>query len=145
MSGDGLEDLWLSDNRGYTAHMLGLLTEAETKIYLEDNPMARESLNDATPEEWDKVSRDQLSKIRRFAPNVGKVPLCPTRAIDKQEGGNHYKKLKIQPIEYIQANNLSYEQGNVVKYITRYENKGGIEDLRKAIHFIELIIEGTDI
>lgn len=60
-------------------------------------------------------------------------------ALKKQEGGAHYKSLKIQPVEYINANNLSYLQGNVVKYITRYRDKNGIEDLNKAIHYIELI------
>jgi len=76
-------------------------------------------------------------------------PMCspsePTnqaiRAIDKQEGGNHYKKFKIQPIEFIQANKLSYAQGNVIKYICRYSDKGGKEDLLKAIHYIELMVE----
>lgn len=61
--------------------------------------------------------------------------------LDKQVGGNHYKKFKIQPIEFIQANNLTYEQGNIIKYICRYDFKDGIEDLDKAIHYIELIKE----
>ena len=62
-------------------------------------------------------------------------------ALEVQEGGEHYKKLKIQPVEYINANNLSYFQGNVVKYVTRYKDKNGEQDLRKAIHYLELIIE----
>lgn len=53
----------------------------------------------------------------------------------------HYNSHAIQPIQYIQANKLSYEQGNVVKYITRYRMKGGLEDLLKAKRYIELIIE----
>lgn len=103
--------------------------------------MAR--LNDISPAEWDKVFRAQKNKKTSTSLcGLGKTPLVPTtKAIDKQEGGDHYKSLKIQPIEYIQANNLSYEQGNVVKYITRYKEKGGVEDLLKAIHYIDLIIE----
>lgn len=62
-------------------------------------------------------------------------------ALDRQEGGSHYKKYKVQPVEYAMANNLNYCQANVVKYTTRYRDKGGIEDLRKAIHNIELLIE----
>ena len=60
-------------------------------------------------------------------------------ALEKQEGGGHYKEFKIQPVEYIHANNLSYFQGNVVKYVTRYRLKNGLEDLNKAIHYLELI------
>ena len=63
------------------------------------------------------------------------------KAKDIQVGGNHYKDLKIQPIEYIQANDLSYCEANVVKYVTRWRGKNGIEDLRKAKHYIDLLIE----
>ncbi len=84
------------------------------------------NLNSATPEEWDAAARTHLH---------------PPSPLKKQEGGNHYKSLKIQPIEYIQANKLGYEQGNVVKYVTRYNEKGGVEDLLKAIHYIELLID----
>lgn len=62
-------------------------------------------------------------------------------SLDTQVGGGHYKKYKIQPVEYAMANNLSYCQANAVKYVTRYRDKGGIEDLRKAIHNIEILIE----
>lgn len=62
-------------------------------------------------------------------------------ALKIQHGGNHYKTLKIQPIEYILANDLGYCEGNVVKYISRYKLKGGIEDLKKAKHYIELLME----
>lgn len=58
---------------------------------------------------------------------------------DNQVGGNHYRKLKIQPIEYIMANQLGYCEGNVVKYITRWEDKGGVQDLDKAIQYINFI------
>ena len=63
------------------------------------------------------------------------------KAIDKQVGGNHYKKYAIQPVEYAMANHLNYCQANAIKYTTRYKDKGGVEDLRKAIHNIELLIE----
>ena len=58
-----------------------------------------------------------------------------------QVGGSHYKNLVIQPVEYITANNLSYLQGSVIKYVTRYKNKNGIEDLQKATHFIQMMIQ----
>ena len=58
-----------------------------------------------------------------------------------QVGGGHYKELKIQPIEYILENNLGYCEANVVKYITRWRSKNGVEDLRKAKHYIDFLIE----
>ena len=61
--------------------------------------------------------------------------------LDKQIGGNHYKKYAIQPVEYAMANNLNYCQANAVKYVTRYKDKGGVEDLKKAIHNLEILIE----
>lgn len=62
-------------------------------------------------------------------------------ALEKQEGGMHYKSLAIQPVEYIHANGVGYFEGNVIKYVTRWKSKGGIEDLKKAKHYIELLIE----
>lgn len=60
--------------------------------------------------------------------------------LDKQVGGNHYKDLHIQPVEYIHANNIPYLEGNVIKYITRWRKKNGIADLEKAKHYIDLLI-----
>ena len=62
------------------------------------------------------------------------------RPYSAQVGGDHYKDLAIQPVEYIVANNLSYLQGSVIKYTTRYKSKGGVEDLKKAIHFLQMMI-----
>ena len=61
-------------------------------------------------------------------------------ANDTQTGGTHYQ-VAIQPWDYIIANNLGYLEGNVIKYVTRYKNKGGIEDLRKAQHYLAKLIE----
>ena len=63
------------------------------------------------------------------------------KATSKQVGGNHYKDCKIMPIEYIHKNNLDFLEGNVVKYITRHKLKGGKEDIKKVIHYAELILE----
>jgi hypothetical protein len=61
--------------------------------------------------------------------------------LTKQEGGQHYKDKAIQPIVYIHANKLGFFAGNVVKYITRYKEKNGAEDVRKAIHYCQLLLE----
>ena len=62
-------------------------------------------------------------------------------ALDYQILGNHYKDKGIQPIIYIHANDLGFCEGNVVKYVTRWRDKGGEADLRKAIHYLELLIQ----
>ena len=63
-------------------------------------------------------------------------------ALDRQVGSSqHYKDFKIQPIEFITANKLSFIQGNVIKYICRYDKKNGNEDIDKAIHYCELLKE----
>lgn len=62
-------------------------------------------------------------------------------ALDKQVSGNHYKDKGIQPIVYIHANDLGFCAGNVVKYVTRYKTKGGAADIKKAIHYLELLLE----
>ena len=58
-----------------------------------------------------------------------------------QIGGSHYSEMAIQPIEFIHKNNLSFIQGNIIKYVCRYKSKGGIQDLNKAKHCIDLLIE----
>lgn len=62
-------------------------------------------------------------------------------ALDTQVAGAHYKNRAIQPVEYIHANGLGFCEGSVIKYVTRWRDKGGIADLEKAKHFIELLIE----
>lgn len=61
--------------------------------------------------------------------------------LDKQIGGAHYKTMSIQPVEYIYANNLGFLEGNVVKYIARHHAKNGADDVRKAIHYCELLLK----
>lgn len=60
--------------------------------------------------------------------------------LDVQVGGTHYTVRRIQPIEYILANNLSFCEGNIIKYVTRYKDKNGLEDLLKARHYLDFLI-----
>ncbi len=60
---------------------------------------------------------------------------------DKQIGGNHYQDMKIQPAEFINKNEMKFAEGNAIKYICRHINKGGKQDLEKAKHYIDMIIE----
>ena len=63
------------------------------------------------------------------------------RALDQQIGGSHYKGMGIQPFVYAMKNNFNAGQFGVLKYISRYKMKNGLEDLRKAQHFLQLLAE----
>ena len=60
---------------------------------------------------------------------------------DTQVGGDHYKKMKIQPSEFINKNEMQFAEGNAIKYICRHGSKGRLQDLEKAKHYIDMIIE----
>jgi hypothetical protein len=62
-------------------------------------------------------------------------------ALDVQCGGSHYKNFKIQPVEFIYANKIGFLEGNIIKYTMRHRDKKGREDLEKAKHYIDLLIE----
>lgn len=83
----------------------------------------------ATPEEINAWFKDHSEAPKR------------TQALQTQVGGTHYTDMAIQPIEYILANNIPFPEGNVIKYVSRWRNKGGVKDLRKSIHHLELLIE----
>ena len=72
------------------------------------------------------------------------MPTCPQLkppALARQEGGGHYKDMKIQPVEFIHANGIPFIEGCVIKYVSRWRAKGGVEDLKKARHFIDLLLD----
>jgi hypothetical protein len=90
-------------------------------------------LSDSVAEEWANEFK-RLGKI--LAPIVK-----PFNALGHQEGGEHYKKMKIQPVEFIHANNMPFLDGCVIKRVCRHRAKNGAEDIRKAIHELKLILE----
>ena len=63
------------------------------------------------------------------------------KASEVQEGGNHYKRYTIQPIEFIVKNDLGFIEGNIIKYVMRHREKNGKQDLLKAKHYIDLLLE----
>jgi hypothetical protein len=77
-----------------------------------------------------KLKVTKMTKREVYLPNP----------LDVQVGGGHYKSMKIQPVKFIMANNLGFCEGNAIKYICRHASKNGVEDLKKAIHYIELLI-----
>ena len=80
----------------------------------------------------------------RDIPYVGPIsppdPPSPS-SLDIQVGGDHYKDVAIQPVEYILANGIPFVEGSVIKYVSRWRAKGGIQDLQKAKHFLDILIE----
>lgn len=61
--------------------------------------------------------------------------------LQTQIGGDHYKSMSIQPVEYIHKNSIPFIEGNVIKYVSRWRSKGGVEDLKKARHFLDLLLD----
>ena len=97
------------------------------------------------PEEdrgWSRESHEQYMARRSEEEDlINKERFSKTKATDNQVGGDHYKDCVIQPVEYIIKNKLDFLEGNVVKYITRHKTKGQEEDIRKVIHYCELILQ----
>ena len=91
-----------------------------------------------TPEELPFIDDEPLQSLND---QYAEIETVRQSAWKKQEGGSHYKNLKIQPMQYALENKLDYAQANVVKYVTRHKEKNGKEDLLKAIHNLELMIE----
>lgn len=95
--------------------------------------------------EWVYVDHTAVdwSNVYRWRLGPGPVRTTPAEPapLDVQVGGGHYKGMKIQPVEYIHANGLGYLEGNVIKYISRHGSKNGAEDVRKALHYSQLILQ----
>jgi len=70
--------------------------------------------------------------------------LTKQKANDRQEGGDHYQNKAIQPWDYIISNNIGYLEGNIIKYVSRWKEKHGLQDLKKARHYLDKLIEETD-
>jgi len=96
------------------------------------------SLDDATPAEWNLSHKAMYN-----GKPLNKTPQQTNLALDVQVGGQHYKDMVIQPAEFVIKNNIGFCEGNVIKYICRYKLKGGKEDLLKAKHYIDLLLENT--
>lgn len=108
---------FIEKNEGEVKIIWSRHTNPEELPFIDDEPL--QSLNDQYAE---------IEKVRQSA-------------WQKQEGGSHYKNLKIQPMQYALENKLDCAQANVIKYVTRHADKNGKKDLLKAIHNIELMIE----
>jgi hypothetical protein len=86
------------------------------------------------------MSKINQKVVERLAKEISQETIYAS-ALNMQVDGNHYKKYKIQPMEYIHANNIPFAEGNAIKYITRWRDKGGLKDIDKAIHILEMLKE----
>lgn len=84
--------------------------------------------------EWTKEEEELMQSMLNKGING-------TSALDVQVAGNHYKNLKIQPVVYIHTNKIPFIEGCIIKYASRWRDKGGIKDLEKIKHFVDLLIE----
>lgn len=91
-----------------------------------------------TKDFFENINENRLREVKGMLIESNRAAKAGS-VLEKQVGGDHYKKFNIQPIEFIKTNNLSFEMGNVVKYALR--DKGGEEDIKKAIHYIEFELE----
>lgn len=91
----------------------------------EDEPYQRTVLDIASDTVTD-IAPDELNKVP---------------ALGRQEGGSHYRDFVIQPVEFCHVNNIPYIEATAIKYLCRWRKKNGLEDLKKAKHFIEILIE----
>jgi hypothetical protein len=96
---------------------------------------------------WERVAltlprQAQLVELSKYTDVVSDGGLDPRNsALDVQVGGGHYKSYAIQPVEFIHKNKIPYIEGCAIKYLCRWREKGGVEDLKKARHYIDLLIE----
>jgi hypothetical protein len=96
----------------------------------------------------DKEPNMNHDKIKQYLDEVQQQHILQVgtaiRANEQQVGGAHYATKAIQPWDFIIANNLGYLEGNIVKYVSRWKDKGGVQDLKKAQHYLQKLIEVND-
>jgi hypothetical protein len=118
------------------------------ELHTDDTFMWENKLMGCPEEDYDRVPREERGVVdplvnritHQRGPKVS-ASLDFNKPLSQQIGGEHYRQGDIQPIEYIHANDMDFFSGNVVKYITRWKYKSGLEDLKKAKHYIELLME----
>ena len=94
-------------------------------------------LNDRKTERIDGKEVKTHRSASASVPKTGKAMLYPHDISPK-----HYSQFKIEPFTFINENELGFAEGNVVKYVCRWRDKGGVDDLKKAIRYLQLLIEG---
>ncbi len=133
-----------NSGRGYKGDYKWDNNESRTCYYLLDGTYSNYSyfkIVNYTIIPSTQVADFEEKKSTDWTPAPEDIEAMNKKASETQIGGSHYSDMAIQPIEFIHKNGLSFIQGNVIKYVCRYKSKGGIEDLNKAKHCIDLLIE----
>ena len=133
-------------DKEFDAHMEEVERPPRGAIHGQQNSVTAHMAYLARKADYDEAYwKNQAEGNKRMRGEVDAMPLGtppnPANPLSKQVDGGHYKDLKILPIEYIHANNIPFAEGCAIKYLTRWRAKGGVKDLEKAKHFIELLIE----
>ena len=85
--------------------------------------------------------KNNYKELKKKGVVNSKVKLGDLKSLLTQVGGDHYKKMVVQPAQFINKNKLLFAEGNAIKYICRHSTKGGIQDIDKAIHYLEMVKE----
>ena len=125
-----------------------MITHIDEMKKLEDHPnqtyMVFDDYDMPTLRQWFRETYGYMDYDYNVVKAWENIQMKPTlqqyKPKEKQVAGSHYQ-LPIQPIDYITKNQLGFIEGNVIKYVTRYKNKNGLEDLKKAQHYLEMLIE----
>lgn len=101
-----------------------------------------ESLSTLNADGWDPTTEIYGRDVYSDPDAVqARLDARPSKPSDVQVGGNHYKSFAIQPGEFIYRNGLGWHEGNAIKYICRHKAKNGRQDIQKAIHYLQLLLE----
>ena len=130
--GFAVSKLRIEENRSFIKVLIGITVKSRLALVAKISSTGPDVIIDDSKQGEPMIDFELFPKDKEEPHNKD--------AMDKQVGGSHYQ-LPIQPIEYILANGLGYCEANVVKYVSRWRNKGGIQDLKKAIHYLEMLIE----
>ena len=84
---------------------------------------------------------EQPQKLNVRERHLQQLAAQGVKARSRQVGGSHYSKMTIQPIDFIEENGLTFLEGNVIKYVVRHRDKHGKQDLEKAMHYLQLLVE----
>jgi hypothetical protein len=104
------------------------------------NELSNEPFTPEEEEALDRLLTNEGWTVSTSSEDGQMIAMQTSNALNVQVGGDHYKKLKIQPIEFIHANNIPFIEGNIIKYIVRWRDKNGIKDLEKVKHYVDLLI-----
>lgn len=102
------------------------------------------SIDNITPEQWDNKLPHAFRASYNPQAELTFMEHKQAKALETQIGGNHYKNMAIQPVQFCLANNLGFCEANVIKYVCRYKDKGGMADLQKAKHYLTILMEHYD-